>query len=152
MIAPESYSYRTDPSVPEFEGGEMFAVMDAHCALCAHGARWIARQDRAQAIKIVPLQSPLGEALMRHYGLSPADPTSWLFLDHGTAHHSLDALIIVGQRLGGIWRGLAAFKVLPRPVRTWLYRLVARNRYRLFGRGDLCNLPNPEVQRRLIKP
>lgn len=151
MLPQRPYSYRADPEVPAFDGGEAFAVMDAHCALCAHGVRWIARRDTAEAIKIVPLQSPLGEALMRHYGLDPADPTSWMFLDRGQAHHSLDAVIQVGQRLGGIWRGFAALKVLPRPVRTWLYRRVARNRYRLFGRGDLCNLPDPDVQKRLVR-
>lgn len=128
----------------------MFTVMDAHCALCARGARWIARNDRAGAFTIIPVQSELGGALMRHYGLDPADPVSWLYVEHGRAFTSLDALIRVGRRLGGVWRGLVVLRLLPRAVQDPLYRLVARNRYRLFGRADLCALPDPQVQKRLL--
>lgn len=128
----------------------MFTVMDAHCALCARGARWIARNDRAGAFTIIPVQSELGGALMRHYGLDPVDPVSWLYVEHGRAFTSLDALIRVGRRLGGVWRGLVVLRLLPRAVQDPLYRLVARNRYRLFGRADLCALPDPQVQKRLL--
>lgn len=87
---------------------------------------------------------------MRHYGMDPADPTSWLFLNEGQAQTSLDALIGVGLRLGGIWKGLILLRILPKGLRDILYRAVARNRYRLFGTADLCALPDPEVQKRLL--
>lgn len=144
------YSYRDDPRVPVFAAGELFAVMDARCALCARGAAWIARNDHAEQFRIVPLQSDLGRALMIHYDLDPDDPTSWLYLDHGRAHASLDAVIRVGRRLGGVWRGLGILRLLPRGVRDVLYRAVARNRYRLFGTADLCSLPDRAVQKRLL--
>lgn len=146
----DPFSYRGDAAIPAFDAGPVFTVMDAHCALCARGAAWIARNDRAAAFRIIPLQSDLGEALMRHYGLDPADPTSWLFVQDGLAYSSLDAFIRVGWRLGGVWRGLSLLRVLPRMVQDALYRAVARNRYRLFGRTDLCALPDPEVQKRLV--
>ena len=60
--------------------------MDAHCALCARGAAWIARNDRLAEFKIVPLQSELGNALMIHYAMDPEDPTSWLYLEDGRAY------------------------------------------------------------------
>lgn len=151
IAAREPFSYQQDETVAPFVAGEVFTVMDAHCALCARGAAWIARNDRRGAFTIIPVQSPLGEALMRHYGLDPADPTSWLYVEHGLAYSSLDALIRAGWRLGGVWRGLAVLRLLPRPVQDTLYRAVARNRYRLFGRADLCALPDAEVQRRLLR-
>lgn len=98
----------------------------------------------------MPLQSDIGNALMRHYGLDPADPTSWLFIEDGRAYSSLDAYIRVGQRLGGIWRGLGLLRILPTAVQDVMYRAVARNRYRLFGTTDMCNLPDAEVQKRLV--
>jgi predicted DCC family thiol-disulfide oxidoreductase YuxK len=124
--------------------------MDARCSLCARGATWIAHADRAGAFTIIPLQSDLGGALMRHYGMDPSDPTSWLFLEEGRAFSSLDALIRVGLRLGRIWKALILLRIIPKPLRDILYRAVARNRYRLFGTGDLCALPDPEVQKRLL--
>ena len=130
--------------------GKVFTVMDAHCALCARGAAWIAHNDRAGEFRIISIQSPLGQSLLNQHGLDPDDPASWLYLENGTAYHSLDALIRVGQRLGGIWAALAALRVLPTGWQDNLYRFVARNRYRFFGRADLCHLPDPEVRKRLV--
>jgi predicted DCC family thiol-disulfide oxidoreductase YuxK len=144
-------SYRDAPEIPAFSDEGPVCVMDANCALCARGAMWIAHNDHQGAFRIIPLQSDLGAALMRHYGLDPEDPNSWLFLEDGCAYSSLEALARVGRRLGGIWRSLSVVLILPRPVRNVLYRFVARNRYRWFGTANLCFVPDPEVQKRLIK-
>lgn len=130
---------------------DVIAVMDAHCALCARGARWIARNDRQDRFRIVPIQSPLGNRLAQKHGLDPTDPASWLVLDKTGAHSAFDALVVAARHLGGIWHGIAILKILPRPIATRLYRFVARNRYRLFGTADLCALPDPAVQARLIQ-
>ncbi len=147
----EAYSYRSDPAVPEFSAGEFVTVMDARCALCARGAAWIARNDRDEKFRIIPMQSNLGTALMRHYGMDPEDPVSWLYLELGVAHHSLGTFIRVSGQLGGRWRLLSVLYILPRGVRDWLYRLVARNRYRIFGTADMCAMPDKGVQQRLLQ-
>ena len=146
----EPFSYLRDGAIPEFRTGGVLTVMDAHCSLCARGAAWIARNDTAEEFTIIPLQSPVDMALMRHYGLDPADPVSWLYLEDGRAYSSLDALVRVGWRLGGLWKGLIVLRVLPHRLQDVLYRIVARNRYRLFGTTDLCSLPDPEVRKRLL--
>lgn len=145
------FSYLHDKSVPDFAAGNVFTVMDARCSLCARGAAWIARNDTAQEFTIIPLQSKVGSALMLHYGLDPADPASWLYLENGRAYSSLDAFIRVGRRLGGLWKALGVLRILPTSVQDILYRVVARNRYRLFGSTDLCALPNADVQKRLLR-
>lgn len=150
MFDQKAYSFLADDNVPDFDGGHAFTVMDAQCSLCAKGARWIARNDTAAEFRIIPVQSAVGHALMIHYGLDPYDPISWLFVENGHAFTSLDATIRVGRRLGGFWHILKVFRILPRAVQNMLYGFVARNRYRFFGRTDLCNLPDPEVQKRLI--
>lgn len=144
------YSYRQDVDIPAFSDQGPITVMDAHCAICARGARWIAHNDGKKEFKIIPLQSPLGNALMRHYGMDPDDPLSWLYLENGKAYSSLDAAIRVSQRLGGIWSSLVILKIIPRRLQDWLYGLVARNRIKIFGTADLCNMPDPEVQKRLL--
>ncbi len=125
--------------------------MDAECALCARGAMWIARADRAAEFRIIPVQSQLGAALLRHHGFDPADPLSWLYLQDGRAYGSLDAVIRAGWRLGGVNRALCLLRVLPRRVQDALYGYVARRRLRLLGRADMCALPDPALQRRLLR-
>ncbi len=145
------YSYRTDSDIPVFDDSGSVCVMDAMCALCARGAKWIARHDRELKFKIVPLQSELGKALMRHYGMDPDDPTSWLYLENGRGFASLDAVIRVGIGLGGVWNSLRVLHIVPRPLRDQMYRIVASNRYRWFGTTDLCALPDPDVKKRLLR-
>ena len=145
-----AYSYRVDEAVPNFADTGPCTVMDAHCSLCAHGAKWIAHNDHQGVFRIIPLQSDLGNALMVHYEMDPADPMSWLFVEDGHAYSSMDAVIRVGSRLGGMWKALNILRVIPRRAQDYFYGLVARNRYRFFGKTDLCNIPDLEVRKRLL--
>jgi predicted DCC family thiol-disulfide oxidoreductase YuxK len=147
--AREPYSYRDDPTVPAFDDAGPVAVMDGECALCSWGARTIARLDRDGVFRISPTQSPTGMALVRHYDLEPDDPETWLFVDGGRAWSGMEAIIRIGERLGGIGRLATAMRLLPRSARDWTYRRIARNRYR-FGRTDMCALPDAALARRLL--
>jgi predicted DCC family thiol-disulfide oxidoreductase YuxK len=144
------FSYRGDPSVPGFDDRGPVVFMDGTCVLCSRTARIIAKLDKRQDFRICPVQTPLGQAVLRHYGLDAADPDSWLYLEDGRAYTSMDAVIRAGLRLGGWGRTVAALKALPRPARDWLYQRIARNRYRFFGHTDICALPDPALRRRLI--
>ena len=145
------YSFKEDPLVPEFIVPDYFTVMDASCGLCAKGARWIARNDHKYQFRIIPMQTTLGSSLMRHYGMDPDDPLSWLYVSNGIAHTSLDAIIRVGKELGGIWKMLGVLRILPTSLQDALYGYVARNRYRFVGRTELCDMPDPDIQSRLLK-
>ncbi len=149
-IQHQKYSWREDPGVPEFDDGAPVAVMDGECVLCSAGARLIDRFDRTGRIRICPTQSTLGEALLAHFDLDAGDPESWLLLDGGRAYASMDAWIRMAALVGGIGHVLVVLRVLPRAVQDWLYRRVARNRYAVFGRTDMCALARPSLQARLI--
>lgn len=127
------------------------AVMDATCALCSWGARMIHRLDRSGEVKIAPIQSETGAQLMRENGLDPLDPDTWLFIEDGKVWRDFDALIRVGQRSGGIGAILVVLRLLPRSLRDWLYQHVARNRYRMFGQGDMCAVPDAAFRARLLE-
>jgi predicted DCC family thiol-disulfide oxidoreductase YuxK len=147
----QAYSYLDDPDVPAFDDTWPVVFMDGQCALCTLGARTIARLDRKKEFKICPIQSSVGRAVLQHYGLDPSDPDSWLYLHDGKAETSLDAIMTVGRRLGGIGNVMSAFYVFPRPTRDWLYHRLARNRYGLFGRAEMCALADPELRSRLMQ-
>jgi predicted DCC family thiol-disulfide oxidoreductase YuxK len=144
-----AYSYRDDPEVPDFADTGPIAVMDGDCAVCSLGARIIARLDRHERFRICPVQSAPGSSLVQHYGFDPADPETWLLLQDGRAWSGMEAIIRIGEGLGGVGRLATALRILPRPLREWLYRRIARNRYR-FGRADICALPDKGLRRRLM--
>lgn len=150
MVSSAPYSYRTDPAVPGFDDAAPVAVMDADCAICSWGARMIHRLDRTGTVRICPIQTDLGASLLRHYGLAPDDPASWLFIDTGAAHADFDAVIHAGRRFGGWGRLTLVLLIIPKPLRDWLYLRLARNRYRLFGRGDMCAIPDATFRKRLM--
>ncbi|KCV81238.1 thiol-disulfide oxidoreductase DCC [Actibacterium atlanticum] len=146
-----AYSYKDDPNVPGFDDSRMVLVMDGHCALCSAAARRIARLDRNDTVRIAPAQSALGQALLAHYKLSPEDPETWLTLSEGRARGSLNAMIHLFTRLSAWAAPIRLINVLPRGVQDWLYARIARNRYRLFGRSDLCAMPDPALRARLLE-
>lgn len=127
------------------------AVMDATCALCSFGARMIHRLDRSGDIRICPIQTDKGKLLLAAAGLDSLDPDSWLFIEGEDIRHNFDAVIRVGERCGGVGRVLSVLRIIPKPARNAIYYWIARNRYRLFGRGDMCALPDPDFQRRLMQ-
>jgi len=154
MTAPvprTAYSYRSDPAVPDFDDRSPVTVMDGECMLCSVGARLIARFDRKGEFRICRSQSPLGRALLQHFRMDPDDPESWLLIEDGVAYSSLDAMIRAGRQLGGVGLLLQPLRVLPRGLQDWLYRRLARNRYRLFGRANICAIPDPALRARLME-
>ena len=151
MPLPEpAYSYRDDPSVPDFDDTHPVAFMDGDCVLCMAGARVLDWLDQSGTIRICPIQTTLGRAVLRHYGLSPDDSDTWVVLHAGKAYSSVEAMIRIGSLTGGAGRAVLMLRLLPRPVQDWLYRRLARNRYWMFGRRDSCTLPTPSLRARIL--
>lgn len=145
------YSYRVDASVPPFPDDKVLVVFDGVCVLCSGFAKFILKRDRDFAFRLATAQSPLGQALYRHYGLDTREFETNLVIADGRPNAKLDSVAAVGLRLGGFWRSLALLRLIPRPIGDWLYDRIARNRYALFGRTDSCMMPPPEWRERFIE-
>ena len=142
------HSWRGDPAVPVFDDGKPLFVFDGVCVLCSTGAAFLMRRDREGRVNMASAQSPLGEALYRHFEL-PIDD-SYLFLKEGRAFTKSAGYFEVAGALGGWWRLLKAARILPERLRDWLYDRLAANRYRWFGKADYCALLTEDQGRRLI--
>jgi predicted DCC family thiol-disulfide oxidoreductase YuxK len=118
--------------------------------LCSGLARFVLKRDRDFVFRLTTAQSPVGQALFRHYGLDTEVFATNLVLIDGTAYGKLDTVAAVGRRLGGGWRFLSMLRLIPRPIGDWLYDAIARNRYRLFGRYPSCMVPEPQWRDRFI--
>jgi predicted DCC family thiol-disulfide oxidoreductase YuxK len=145
------YSYRADPAVPAFPDDKAVIVFDGVCVLCTGSARFVIERDGARAFRFATTQSPLGQALFRHYGLDTEAFETNLVLIDGRAYGKLDSVAAVCWRLGGGWRLLAVLRFIPRPIADWLYDRIAKNRYTLFGRTEACMIPPPEWRARFIE-
>ena len=126
-------------------------IFDGVCNLCAHSVKFILNHEANPTLRFVPLQSPAGTRLMREFGFSPEDAKTFVLVAGGRSYVKSDAAIRVASYLRGVWKLLGAVRILPRPIRDWAYDVVARNRYRWFGRAESCMVPTPELRARFIQ-
>lgn len=136
-------------------------LYDGLCGLCNRLVQFTLRRDRDGVFRFASLQSALAADVLARRGVNVSGlDTVYVVTNHdpGKKDHSggallarTDAVMFVLRKLGGIWRA-AAFGVrsMPSPVRDWIYRLVARHRYRIFGRYDSCPLPTEETRSRFL--
>lgn len=145
----EPYSYRSDRDVPEFDDSRPLFVFDNVCVLCSGGVSFLMRRKRAEHFHFTSAQGALGQALYRHCGLEMDD--SYLFIADGRASTLSDGYFEVAKQMGGPWMLSMVFRLIPRPLRDAAYRMIARNRYRWFGKtAQACALLTEEQRRRLV--
>jgi predicted DCC family thiol-disulfide oxidoreductase YuxK len=125
-------------------------VFDGICHLCTGFVRFVIRWDREALFQFLPAQSPRGEVLYARLGLKSEDWDSNLLIMEGGVYTEFDAFIEIARRFGGLWRLMPVLYVIPRPVRDSLYNRIARNRYRLFGKRDVCYLPTADLAARFL--
>jgi predicted DCC family thiol-disulfide oxidoreductase YuxK len=127
--------------MPRLDPGARAIVFDGICHVCSGWIRFLGRHRIDPPFQLLPMQSAAGKALLVQHGIDPEDPATFLVLDRGRQLTESDAAIHVIAALGGLWQMAQLARVVPRRWRDAAYRLLARNRYRWFGRRDSCYLP-----------
>jgi predicted DCC family thiol-disulfide oxidoreductase YuxK len=130
-------------------------LYDGVCGLCNRLTRFVLERDPAGRFRFAALQSPLAHEILIRHGRDPRDlDTLYLVLARGRPDERLlrksDAALWILRALGGPWRAAGVLRLVPRAVRDLGYDLVARTRYRLFGRYDACPLPDPRHRVRFL--
>ncbi|MFL6215730.1 MAG: thiol-disulfide oxidoreductase DCC family protein [Blastocatellia bacterium] len=130
-------------------------LYDGLCGFCNKTVQMILRRDRRGAMRFAALQSAYGEAVIsRHPELQNVD--SVVLVERGRDDEERifirsDAALRIAAYLGGWWKLLMVFRIVPRVVRDFFYDLFARYRYRFFGKYDQCLVPSPEVRSRFVE-
>ena len=125
-------------------------IFDGICNLCAQSVQFILRHEAKPEIVFASRQSVPGIRLLRELNFNPDEASSFVFISGGIAYVKSAAAIRVARQLRGAWKLLAAVWIGPRPLRDYLYDIVARNRYRWFGQFDACTLPSPAFAERFL--
>mgnify|MGYP001810099815 CR=1 FL=1 len=125
-------------------------LYDGLCGLCDATVQFVLARDRVGTLRFATLQGTEGAALRAaHPALAGVD--SVILLDADGAHVRSEAALRLGRYLGGGWRWVAAVAAwVPRPVRDAGYAVVARWRYRVFGRREACRPPSAAQRARFL--
>jgi predicted DCC family thiol-disulfide oxidoreductase YuxK len=125
-------------------------LFDGHCNLCSGLVQFILKNDRSGKIKMASLQSQVGMELLQQQNISEVLPDSMVLIKGGKVWFESDAALHLALELEN-YRRLGKFLfLLPRFLRDWGYRLVARNRYQIWGKSAECYLPDPVWKERFL--
>jgi predicted DCC family thiol-disulfide oxidoreductase YuxK len=136
----------TDPANP-------ILLYDGVCGLCNRLVQFVLKRDTNAHFRFAPLQGDFARRTLQRHGFDPHDlDTLYVVEEPGprlTARS--DAVISLLSEIGGFWRAASVLlRALPKWLRDWGYRVVARNRYRIFGRYESCLLPEEKYRHRFL--
>jgi predicted DCC family thiol-disulfide oxidoreductase YuxK len=130
-------------------------LYDGVCGFCNKTIQMILRRDKHGTLRFAALQSHYGESVRsRHPELNNVDSVVLVERSAEGSEERVfirsDAALRLASYLGGWWKLLVAFRIVPRPVRDFFYNLFARYRYKIFGKYDSCLLPSADVRSRFV--
>jgi predicted DCC family thiol-disulfide oxidoreductase YuxK len=130
-------------------------LYDGVCGLCNRLVQFLLKRDPHDRFRFASLQSELSQGVLTRHQLNPHDlDTVYVVQNYGRPQENLlarsDAILYMLSVLGGIWRLSAVGRVLPRGLRDALYKIVARNRYSVFGKHESCMLPEPKHRAKFL--
>lgn len=131
-------------------------LYDGVCGLCNRMVQFLLVRDKRDRFSFAALQSDFASTVLRRHGIDPKDLDTVQFIqNYNQANERVfgksDAIARAAIELGGFWKILGvAGLVVPRPIRDCVYRLVARSRYKIFGKSETCLLPGPTYRSKFL--
>ena len=125
-------------------------LFDGVCNFCNGAVQFIIRHDPQAVFRFAAYQSSAGNELALRHGIDPVTLETFAIIVNDQAFVRSDAAIATAAQMGGLWRLAVVFKLVPRFLRDAVYGVIARNRYRWFGRRESCMVPDADVRRRFL--
>jgi predicted DCC family thiol-disulfide oxidoreductase YuxK len=132
------------------ESQPILVFFDGVCHLCQGTVKFILKRDRNRLFAFAPLQGETAKAYLNMAVDETAAPESVIVWHQGKKLERSAAIFHILRYLPGPWKLLSVFRFLPSFVSDPLYRFVARNRYRWFGRAESCMMPKPEWKEQFL--
>jgi len=123
---------------------------DGICNLCNATVQFVIKRDKKAIFKFAPLQSGTGHAALRKMRMKPDHLETIIYLRGDRYLTKSSAILYVLKDIGGIWQLVFGFMIIPAFIRDFVYGIVARNRYRIFGKKESCMIPAPELKSRFL--
>ena len=125
-------------------------LFDGVCNLCNGAVQYVIKRDKREVFKFASLQSDAAKALLSKSGLPEDHLESCVYISDDKVYTKSDAALRVAGKLSFPTKLLSGFIIVPRFIRDFFYDLIARNRYKMFGKKDECMLPTPELKGRFL--
>jgi predicted DCC family thiol-disulfide oxidoreductase YuxK len=126
-------------------------LFDGVCNLCNGAVQFVIKRDKNARLKFASLQSEAGQKLLKEFHLPENEFESFVFIDGDKAYTKSTAALQVAKNLGSFWKTFYAFIIIPKPIRDFAYSLIAKNRYKMFGKRESCMIPTPELKSRFLQ-
>jgi predicted DCC family thiol-disulfide oxidoreductase YuxK len=126
-------------------------LFDGVCNLCNGSVQFVIKHDKKNLFSFASLQSESGQKLLEAYSLPKTEFNSFVLIENGKAYTKSNAALMVAKKLHGPVRFLYGLKIVPAFIRNAVYNLIAKNRYKWFGKKDSCMIPTPSLQTRFLK-
>lgn len=117
-------------------------LFDGVCNLCASSVKFIIRNDPNQYFQFASLQSEVGQKLLAKFDQRQTPKDSLVLIDGNNAYFKSSAALLIAKKLKGFWRVFYFLIVIPKPIRDFVYDIVAKNRYKIFGKKESCIISN----------
>lgn len=124
-------------------------LFDGECNFCDHSVQFIIKRDLKAAFKFAALQSDIGKELTKKYGVLE-NIDSIILVEDTKCYYKSSAALRIAKRLNGGWKLLYCLVLLPKPLRDYFYSYFAKNRYKWFGRKEICMIPTPDIRKRFL--
>ncbi|QPF85031.1 thiol-disulfide oxidoreductase DCC family protein [Bradyrhizobium genosp. L] len=125
-------------------------LYDGVCIFCSRWVRFVVARDTARRFRFTPIQSDYGTRLATTFGIDPDDPDTNAVVHGGVAWLKSDAALTVLGHLPG-WGWTRALSAVPKPLRDAVYSVIARNRYKIFGKYETCFVPDADMRARVLE-
>ena len=126
-------------------------LFDGVCNLCNSSVNWIIDHDKQNQFKFASLQSVYGQNTVKQLGLQDNYMSTVVFEDNGKAYLRSDAALQILKQLGGVYSLAVVFYIVPSFIRDFFYEIVANNRYKWFGKKEICRIPTPELKSKFLE-
>ncbi len=125
-------------------------LFDGVCNLCNGFVKFIIHQDKSSRFKLASLQSAVAIELLEKGGFSNFPNNSIVYISAEKVYFKSTAVLCILKQMGYPWKVLYAFIILPQFIRDGLYNIIARNRYRIFGKRNQCMIPSDNIKKRFL--
>jgi predicted DCC family thiol-disulfide oxidoreductase YuxK len=125
-------------------------LFDGVCNFCNYWVNFAIRRDKKRKLKFTPLQGKAAHTLLPQFGINPSSLTSVILIDKGKVYTQSSAAIRISKYLNGGWKLCYAFIIIPKFIRDFFYNIIARNRYKWYGKREVCMVPTPGLKERFL--
>jgi predicted DCC family thiol-disulfide oxidoreductase YuxK len=125
-------------------------LFDGVCNFCNYWVNFAIKRDRKKKLRFTSLQGETAKQLLPKYNINSTSLSSVIFIDKGIGFTQSSAAIRICKHLDGGWKLFYGFMIIPKFIRDFFYNVIARNRYRWFGKKETCMIPTPELRERFL--